>query len=921
MVHLHQLLSIALCIFLLTSQSLPSFAQSQESKKGHNQTGEITDSKLDFASKNEAVEIVADRQSKIGNTFIADGYVIATMGEIRLQADHITYNEVTGDMVAEGNVIFDEGTDQRVTARRAEINWTSRRGIFWSITGFTNRTQTGEFLYFTAERIEKTGAETYVLYNAIVTACEDAVPKWTFSAKRAELKVGDRVKLYSSIFRIKNVPFFLLPFTWIPATKKERKSGFLLPTTGTSTQKGRTLKFAYYQTLGDSADITLRSDVYTKRGLGTGAEFRARTDEKSYLRIGVFNVKDRLFGPGENQGGTAFVAEAIQYLPKGWLAVGNVSLVTSLAFRQVFSDDISQVIDPRRESTLYLNNNTGNFSFNLLASNLTTTIFRPGRTPSTGTDFDIKIRQAPEISLMQYPRRIFNLPIYFSFDSSLGSLKREEVVDNTPVLATPAAVQRFDFQPKITVPLGTFAGIAITPSLSARETFYTNSVDPTVRVFNPDRFAANPADPRLNPTNPAFKPGLKLFNRQALDRILPESISRRYAELAVDIRPPALEKVFFNDDGTQRFKHLIEPYITYRLIGGIGSEFDRVIRFDERDAVANTNEFEYALVNRFFVTRSSAELVRKTKKGRNRSSNMKPERPVGRQDQLNKPEGGATEPQMPQLETGKQAELARREAQDQSSTRSHQPSPGTDQNSPAENVSAQAYEFLVIRVAQKYFFDRNFGSALVPGRRNQFYPINTLSGFTYGGQARSFSPLNLAILYHPLSSIFADLRMDIGPDSGVRNMVISGGVRKDKLRIFTSWYLSRKIEIEPNRFEPGTFSGNQLFTTLRFGDETRGLYGGTRFGYDFTNRFITETTVSKGRLTNTRSYIGYAWDCCGLQFNYNTFRAGLRHESHFSFTFTLAGLGSFGTDQFSQIGGGRGGRKRGKKMAGDDELP
>jgi len=74
--------------------------------------------------------------------------------------------------------------------------------------------------------------------------------------------------------------------------------------------------------------------------------------------------KDRLFGPaGPSQGGTAFVGEGQQYLPHGWVAVGNVSLVTNLQFRQVFSDDISQVIDPRRESTFYAYYNTPNFSF------------------------------------------------------------------------------------------------------------------------------------------------------------------------------------------------------------------------------------------------------------------------------------------------------------------------------------------------------------------------------------------------------------------------------------------------------------------------------------------------------------------------------------------------------------------------------
>jgi hypothetical protein len=107
---------------------------------------------------------------------------------------------------------------------------------------------------------------------------------------------------------------------------------------------------------------------------------------------------------------------------------------------------------------------------------------------------------------------------------------------------------------------------------------------------------------------------------------------------------------------------------------------------------------------------------------------------------------------------------------------------------------------------------------------------------------------------------------------------------------------------------------------VQYGDETRGFYGGARVAYEFTDRFLSETELSRGRLRNTRSFVGYGWDCCGVQFNYNTFKAGLRNESSFSFSFTLAGLGSFGTDQFSQIGGGTGGRKRGKKRQRDYDF-
>ncbi|HSO73802.1 MAG TPA: putative LPS assembly protein LptD, partial [Blastocatellia bacterium] len=833
----------------------------------------------------DTVVIIGNQQQKNGDLWIYEGYVIATLADIRLQADRVTFNDATGDMVAEGNVIFDQGPDQRVTARRAEINWTSRKGTFWEATGFTDRTQTGEYIFFTADRVEKTGPLTYEMYNAEVTACEDVVPKWRFSARRAELRMGDRLTLHNSVFRIKSLPTFVLPYTWLPATKKERKSGLLLPTSGNSNQKGRTFKMAYYQTLGDSADITFRGDIYTQRGIGMGAEFRAQTDAKSFLRLGVFTVKDRLFGPpGENQGGTAFVGDAVQYLPHGWLAVGNISVVTSLDFRQVFSDDITQVIDPRRQSTFYANNNNNNFSFNFLMSNETTTLFSPASdplaVPGGGDDVEIGVRQLPEIDATIYPTRIIDkLPIYFSFDSSIAALKRKETVDSTVVLDSPGAVQRFDLLPKITMPLATVAGIAVTPSFSFRETVYTASIDPSIPKFDPDTFTLDPNDPRLDPASPQFIAGVKLFDPIASNPIVPETLSRHYGELAVDVRPPSLERTFTNDDGTPRFKHLIEPYFTYRLIRGIGEEFTKIIRFDERDAVANTNEVEYAVVNRFYSTTYSSEVGRKrSKRFRGQPGEMNPVSPERDRDKIEKDKdarpgkkGSPTTPQnapaldkadqalqpatrepdreaaeagtksdstqpqakkKPHLETGERAELNRPGSDGQDKQRGNGDDPnGTSADAASadnEDSPPRPYEFLTVKVAQKYFFDRNFGGALVEGQRNQFYPIDTLSGYTFGGRARSFSPVNIAIRYRPLSVMYGDLRMDFSADDGVRDVTVSGGVSKDKVSASVSYYLSRKIELQPNSFEAGTFPGNQITKTVQYVDEVNGFYGGTR---------------------------------------------------------------------------------------------
>ena len=130
-------------------------------------------------------------------------------------------------------------------------------------------------------------------------------------------------------------------------------------------------------------------------------------------------------------------------------------------------------------------------------------------------------------------------------------------------------------------------------------------------------------------------------------------------------------------------------------------------------------------------------------------------------------------------------------------------------------------------MAQKYFIDRTFGGALIEGQRNQFYPINTLSGFTFGGRARSFSPVNVAVHYRPLSSVYADLRMDVGAEDGaVRDVIVGGGYRAEKFAVSADYYLSRRIEIAPNSFEPGTFPGNAMDVGVEFGDGLRELVCG-----------------------------------------------------------------------------------------------
>ena len=60
--------------------------------------------------------------------FVYEGNVDARIGTYRLQADKLTVYEATNKVIAEGNVVFDQADQQRITGSRAEWNYRTKTG-------------------------------------------------------------------------------------------------------------------------------------------------------------------------------------------------------------------------------------------------------------------------------------------------------------------------------------------------------------------------------------------------------------------------------------------------------------------------------------------------------------------------------------------------------------------------------------------------------------------------------------------------------------------------------------------------------------------------------------------------------------------------------------------------------------------------
>ncbi len=761
------------------------------------------------------------------------GNVDVRYGIYRLQADEIVIYEDETRIVATGSVIFDQGDDQRITGATAVWNYRTKLGTFEDATGFTNQTNDGTVLYFTAERVERISLNEVVVIKGKFTACEEAVPKWSFTSDRATIKTNDKIDFKNAKFRVKDIPLLIVPFASIPIKERDRSSGFLTPTFSFSQRKGLRLSTAYYQTLGDSADVTLRGDVFTSRGLGYGLDVRTRANSRSYLNFGFYAVKDRIFGAdadaaNPDQGGSIIFADGVHYFRNGFTAAVDVRLTSSLAFRQEFSDGVQQIISPIEVSQVFVNKSWNNYTLNLLARTQVISI------PNVRE----KTRNLPSINFEKRPSILSFLDgVYFSFKTGFEGVSRREEVDDlaeyrriagTDPVVTPSLVQRLDVYPQLTVPFRT-KYFNFTASGSARLTYYSNS-----------------------------------FND--LRQVTGDNVVRKYGEFSFDVRPVALAKNFYGKDDTFRFRHVIEPYLTYRLVKGINN-FNRIIRFDHIDTATNTNEIEFGVINRFY-TRRYGEAV--TYEAQQRLANLA---------------SGNGVVEAASLGSGDRTALS---------------SAGT-----GDPLSVQPYEIFTLAVRGKYFFDETFGGALIPGRRNQIEPITALSFYTFGGVPRRFSPINIDATYRPQRTIFVNTRLDVGlQGGGLRQVSATIGYDSSFVKLFQTFYYTRAVTLIPSlaQFanadgkEPGTLRGSQWSPSVFVGNRDRGLYGGYSFFFDFQNRRATRQSP----LISSLVTLGYAYDCCSIALQYYTFNVGVRKENKLVFSFRLNGIGAFGSEQFGQ---------------------
>jgi LPS-assembly protein len=489
---------------------------------------------LFLGTQQDQVEISAGRQEKNGSIAHATDNVVITLRDVKVEADDVTYDENTNLVIAGEHIKFTRGPEH-LEADSVTFNIETKEGDFINVRG-----EIGPGFFINAAEAHRTAEGLYRLKNATVTTCCDGSrPGWTMALARATVVPDKRVTARNSVLRLENVPIFFMPYMTVPSIDRSRSTGFLMPSVGNSTTKGRSFREAFYWAISRNADATVTGEYFTKRGISGGVDFRVIPDRNSRIQVESLFARDRL-----GQGGRSARIFAYGDFGRGFRGVADMNLVSSFVFRQVYEDGLNIISSPLEHSVAFMSRNQPYMSTN----------FEFARNGVFFTDEPtVVLRKFPTMEIGFPSRRIGNLPFYFSGETGLAGVSRRDAA-----LTTPSFVDRFDLHPIVEMPIVRSSLLDWSQRIGFRETAYTHSREGRT--------------------------------------VLGDALNRMTFEYSSSFVGPQLERDF------GRWRHVIEPSVETRYVGG-PDQFRSTIVVDDVDLITRTNEVEYAITNRFFTNR------------------------------------------------------------------------------------------------------------------------------------------------------------------------------------------------------------------------------------------------------------------------------------------------------------------------------
>ncbi len=448
---------------------------SAEDLVSEKQSSEIFQESVEI--EGDSLETLLDRKMK------AKGNAILKKGNKTIKAEVIEYDQISEKLITQGNTSIDL---EKISLSGTKLNYrlSDQTGKMEDVTFNIKSEKKEETIvqkgievtkrYYDfrgdAKAIFFEGENKTKLESSRLTTCEVDSNDWYIKSKNMEIDTKkDQVKASHASLDFKGVPIFYMPSTSF-SLNKNRQSGFLSSTFGTTSKSGFEFRVPYYFNISPDMDATLTARYLGKRGPLADGEFRYLTENYSGINQLQYMNHDQSSG----QDNRYFLKLNHQHqFGRGWSGSYDLQKVSDNTY---FSDlatmiQVTSVVNLPQRVNL-------NYSGDIWKLNLLTEKYQTLTNASNSP-----YQRLPQVNLSgkkDYDNFILDLKSQWTL------FERDDKFASTFTDAQKITGSRFTMTPAITVPLTSEYGY-IKPKVSANIRSYNlnNSSDNNKDIVTP----------------------------------------------------------------------------------------------------------------------------------------------------------------------------------------------------------------------------------------------------------------------------------------------------------------------------------------------------------------------------------------------------------------------------------------------------
>ncbi len=283
----------------------------------------------------------------------AVGNVQIYYGGSTIEADRVIYDQTTKRLHAEGNVRLTEEEGKVTYGEMMDLSDDYRDGFVDSL-----RLDTPDQTRMAATRADRTSGNYTVFHNGVYTACAPCKddpkkpPLWQVKALRMIHDQNEKM-IY---FEDAQLEFFGVPMAWLPYFSApdptvKRKTGFLIPSIGSSRVYGQAVEIPYYWALAPDYEATFSPLFTTRQGPLLQGQFTQRLSNGYYdIRASGIRQLDKEYfapanptinAPGYRDFRGSIEAKGQFAINKNWLWGWDAVLLSDMAYLQDYNPHLS----------------------------------------------------------------------------------------------------------------------------------------------------------------------------------------------------------------------------------------------------------------------------------------------------------------------------------------------------------------------------------------------------------------------------------------------------------------------------------------------------------------------------------------------------------------------------------------------------